>query len=597
MLADFVRRRRVLRPLLRPARAARAAGTRLVAPDSRARRLTARAALLARAVSARPARARRRAELARALAAVPAPRPEPRLVSLVLTAETGVTRPPSHVTTEVVASAGMANGALVCFLGAGRPLDDGWLAHLTGVVHGDVVAATPMLVRPEAALAGSTPDDLRIAALGYDLTVAGNGAPVLRARAAGCRPDLPYPATAVDAGSCACFVVDRDAFVAAGGIDEALPPDVAIVDLSVRLRAAGYRILAVPNALVADLRPVGASSDLVMPFATRASEWNALVARRGPLLMRSARGPSPMTVAITTAAPSMKMAPRWGDWHFAGDLGRALRRAGHEVRLQIADSADTAASRSCDVHLVLHGLADVRRTPGQRHVLWVISHPETLTAGAVDAADLVFVASERFARVLRTRTDTPVETLLQATDHHRFRTRHADPRYAHPVVVVAKTRTVVRSIVADALRAGLRPAIYGSGWEGIVPPELIVREYLPNDELPLLYSSAGVVLNDHWDTMREQGFVSNRIFDVLACGTPVISDHLPEIAELFGDAVATYRDPDDLRALVDSVERDPETWRARASAGQALVRREHTFDVRAAALLAALERLGLVDQP
>ena len=46
------------------------------------------------------------------------------------------------------------------------------------------------------------------------------------------------------------------------------------------------------------------------------------------------------------------------------------------------------------------------------------------------------------------------------------------------------------------------------------------------------------MLNDHWDTMRAWGFVSNRIFDVLACGTPVISDHLPEIEELFDGAVA-----------------------------------------------------------
>ena len=57
-----------------------------------------------------------------------------------------------------------------------------------------------------------------------------------------------------------------------------------------------------------------------------------------------------------------------------------------------------------------------------------------------------------------------------------------------------------------------------------------------------MYSSVGVLLNDHWQSMHEWGFVSNRLFDALACETPVISDDLPEIAELFDGAVLTYHD-------------------------------------------------------
>mgnify|MGYP003325756257 CR=1 FL=1 len=50
--------------------------------------------------------------------------------------------------------------------------------------------------------------------------------------------------------------------------------------------------------------------------------------------------------------------------------------------------------------------------------------------------------------------------------------------------------------------------------------------------------------------MREWGFVSNRIFDVLACGTPVISDPVPGLHELFGDAVVTVEDVTALRTAV-----------------------------------------------
>ena len=51
--------------------------------------------------------------------------------------------------------------------------------------------------------------------------------------------------------------------------------------------------------------------------------------------------------------------------------------------------------------------------------------------------------------------------------------------------------------------------------------------------------------------------MSNRLFDALACETPVISDDLPEIDELFDGAVLTYRDPAELARSVDAALADP----------------------------------------
>jgi glycosyltransferase involved in cell wall biosynthesis len=295
--------------------------------------------------------------------------------------------------------------------------------------------------------------------------------------------------------------------------------------------------------------------------------------------------------ALTVAAPSAKVAARWGDWHLAEGLAGGLRRLGHEVRLQTADRGDDPAGRACDVHVVLRGLHPVRRSAGQRHVLWIISHPESIDDEELDGADLVLVASPKFAAHLRTRTETPVEVLLQATDQHRFRPRPVDPAHRHAVTIVAKTRDVLRPVVADALAAGLRPTIYGGGWTELVDPRLVAGEHVANDLLPIVYSSAGVVLNDHWRTMRAWGFVSNRLYDVLACGTPVISDPVPGLATQFDGAVLEYHDPVELRALVEQVLADPTGARLRAQRGRALVLAEHTFDCRAAELVGYLTAL------
>ena len=342
-----------------------------------------------------------------------------------------------------------------------------------------------------------------------------------------------------------------------------------------------------------DRRPVRSRAALVRPVDTSGADWRRLLDEQGPALRRQVPGEGDrLTVAVSTAALPRERG-RWGDWELASALARALRRRGAHVRVQDRDQVDDPASRACDVHLVLRGLVGVRRSPGQRHVLWVISHPELVEPEECDEADLVLAASPRLAEHLRDLTDTPVEVLLQGTDHHRFRPVPTVAEHAHPVTVVANTRNVSRPAVADALAAGIRPAIYGRGWEGLVAPDLIVAEHVANEQLPEVYASAAVVLNDHWETMRAWGIVSNRIYDVLACGTPVVSDRLPEIDDQLPDGVLTFADADELGHHVRELLADPRAAARRAAAGRAAVLAAHTLDHRADQLLTLLARHGL----
>src|SRR5690606_9501237 len=116
-------------------------------------------------------------------------------------------------------------------------------------------------------------------------------------------------------------------------------------------------------------------------------------------------------------------------------------------------------------------------------------------------------------------------------------------------------------------------------------------------ELPVVYSSAEVVLNDHWDTMAHEGFVSNRIFDVLACGTTVVSDHLPEVDDLFDGLVPTWRSPDELGHVVADLHLHPEAAEARTAEARGLVLGAHTFDHRVDRLAQLLAHHGLVPTP
>src|SRR3989344_6904557 len=87
---------------------------------------------------------------------------------------------------------------------------------------------------------------------------------------------------------------------------------------------------------------------------------------------------------------------------------------------------------------------------------------------------------------------------------------------------------------------GLR--IWGKGWEDFANKRYLSNQKISLDkELRDIYSSAHIVLNDHWSDMKKWGFVNNRIFDVLACGGFIISDFTPGIRELFGQIVVCYQ--------------------------------------------------------
>ena len=317
-------------------------------------------------------------------------------------------------------------------------------------------------------------------------------------------------------------------------------------------------------------------------YAARARQLQALLVAR-------ARRPS---VVLATSVPDRGVAETWGDWHLARALEAELRATGHEVETIVAAEWGDRAVRRHDVFVHLKGRSRAPRAPGQFHVVWNISHPEELTPEECDDADLVLVASHTgFDRELASRTDTPVEVLLQATDERRFVRRPSRPEYAAPVAFVGNSRFVLRPVVRDAIEAGIDLALYGGNWEKFLDPSKVRRTHVPNEDLPVLYSSVDILLNDHWDGMREHGYASNRLFDALACGTPVVSDSVPGLEDLFDGGVVAYRGgPESLSKVVDELLADPEALRRRAEAGRTAVRSRHTFRHRAEQLLDAIER-------
>lgn len=328
-------------------------------------------------------------------------------------------------------------------------------------------------------------------------------------------------------------------------------------------------------------------------------EERAAAGRHGALfdpVIVADRPNRPQRWAIKIGAPTVERREGWGDWHFAQSLKAALERLGHEVVVDCREAWYRPTAHLDDVVVALRGVARYIPNPRHANLLWIISHPERVTPREVSGFDRSFAASASYATRFGGQHDLVVEPLLQCTDRERFRPVDPDHDRAHDVLFVGNARGV-RTSVSAALDAGFEPAVYGIRWAGLLPPRCFQAPYIPNAELPNVYSAAGVVLNDHWDEMREQGFLSNRLFDVAACAAPLVTDPVVGLRETFGDVVETFVTADEMgAALRRQLEDSPERRAARQELSRQ-VRERHSFDARARTLAGAaaeiLDDLGL----
>ncbi len=292
---------------------------------------------------------------------------------------------------------------------------------------------------------------------------------------------------------------------------------------------------------------------------------------------------------LLIAAPSdPRSHVNWGDLHYARSLQRALACQGVRSRLLFRDTfRRVQAAPKGSALLVLRGkyappLDWLRGQPYGCRALWLISWPLDPSTEELGCYDQLFVASDQDRSRLALLSGKPTTTLLQAT---AFSSHGAAPHPSCGLLFVGNTRGLLRPVVQSFAEAQLPLEIIGEGWHAF---GLDARaKGVANADLPQLYRHALAVLNDHSETMAAYGYLNNRVFDVLACGVPVITDVAPSCpATLAAGVVSTGSGLDALSALARASE-----LRANQPLMQKIaqeVRQKHSFASRAMTLMNTL---------
>lgn len=297
-------------------------------------------------------------------------------------------------------------------------------------------------------------------------------------------------------------------------------------------------------------------------------------------------------IDICGAMPDDESKKYWGDQHFAVGMKKEFEKLGYKANVLPRDRWYDQ-SRAGYV-IVLRGKNPYYRPMGdnRKYIMWNISHPDDVTIDEYNSYDYVFFASQKMHDEFASKLHVPLGVAQQCVDDSAMVYEEGHDKQ-YELLFVGNSRHVFRPILKDLIPTEHKLTVYGRHWENFPVQDYVVSDYMDNSKVGQAYHDAKILLNDHWDDMRENGIISNRIFDALAVGAFIISDDIPEIHELFGDNVVTYHGREDLKEKIDYYLKHEEERDAKAKAGQKIALNGHTFRDRVAVMVKVIREMPL----
>lgn len=293
-------------------------------------------------------------------------------------------------------------------------------------------------------------------------------------------------------------------------------------------------------------------------------------------------------IAIKCAAKRDEL-QQWGDYHFACSLAVALRSTGYTVRVDAREDWYCGISEADDCVIVLRGLVSYKCKRHQKNIMWLISHPHDVPSSEILSYDHVYVASDLHVDLVQRECYPAAEFLPQCTDVRRFKFEidPALPR-SRRILFVGNSRGHFRETVRWSIEAGFDVEVYGAGWEPFIGKDYVRAKNVPNDVLGSLYANSRYVLCDHWPDMKSLGYVSNRVFDVIAVGGRLICDYVNGLNDLIPWRMDQYASKEE---LIKILSRDSAESISEARTKSDWVAAHHSFDVRATTISRKIEEL------
>ena len=292
-------------------------------------------------------------------------------------------------------------------------------------------------------------------------------------------------------------------------------------------------------------------------------------------------------ICIKNPAPDSIDKLWWGDYWLGLDLASGLREKNYDIRVDYHELFEFEENE--DINIVIRGLHPcngLNRT--KLNIMYMISCRNKITQQELNQYDIIIVGSLKYQQKL-CKKQKHTYYLPQFTNIKRFYPEKNE-KYKNQILYVGNAYAGMRPAVQFAVSNDIPISVYGKFWEDKIDNKLIKGQYIDNNELHKYYSNADIVLNDTQVMMKENGFISNRIYDVTACKGFLISDYLPEIEEVYGNSIPMYRNAEEFKNLINYYLAHPKERIAKAEKAYNITINNYTSSIFARKLNTLIEK-------
>ncbi len=306
-----------------------------------------------------------------------------------------------------------------------------------------------------------------------------------------------------------------------------------------------------------------------------------------PLLLKDAKADVPLTIGfiITENHP----ATIYGDYFTAHGLGDELEKFGYRVvYLPERPIYEWHLLSSIDILVVMRHSFDpflLSPYPGITSVAWIRGYvDEWCRAPWFKEYDIILTTSEISLHYAKRFTDSGkcLAVLRLAADIDIFKPGPRQTEYESDISFVGNIFEAPREFTRKlAIEPGITFSLYGQMTETGHPFRKYHRGIVSHGDIPKIYNSSKIVLEDCTPMCRPWGCINSRTFEAMACGACVVSNEVPGLKELFGDAIISYGTRENLKKKIIRLLQDETTRTEIGEKARAEIIKRHTYQHRA----------------
>lgn len=388
------------------------------------------------------------------------------------------------------------------------------------------------------------------------------------------------------------FLISKALFLEVGGFDESYKNCLEGVDLSLKLFKKGYSNIYSPNSLIFsclnhDDSPYRNEKDMIL-FN---SKWKQFLLGRVLLdKIETSHVFSLEKLKVGFAVSESGENASAGDYFTAKEFGEAIKSLGWDVCF-LSRSGPGYWYDLDDVDVVISLLYtfDPRRIRSSKGSLIKIAWPrnwfDRWTFFPWFASyDLVLVPSKISQKFVKEQTGKDAILMPLATNPNKFNSNILEAEdYYSDYCFTGSYWNDYREIIdlLDPDKLPYKFNLYGKNWELIPKFKPYHRGFINYINIPKLYASTKIVIDDANSATKAYGSVNSRVYDALACGTLVLTNGKLGASEIFGEDLPVFETETQLNHLLNHFLEDDEDRIDLVEKLQKFVVENHTYFNRA----------------